>query len=124
MSSNVNHPRHYNTHPSRIEAIEICRHLDFNIGNAVKYVWRHRDKGGHEDIEKALWYLDDHITEFGPSYHHPSNDIPTKLALAAETEPNPHLKAYYLSLAQGDINQAAQHLRQYHENHTPHQEHT
>ncbi|QGH80062.1 hypothetical protein SEA_NHAGOS_51 [Gordonia phage NHagos] len=36
----VNKPAHYRSHASGIEAIEITRHLPFDIGNAVKYVWR------------------------------------------------------------------------------------
>ena len=40
----VNHPPHYNTHPSGIECIEITRHMNFNLGNVVKYIWRADDK--------------------------------------------------------------------------------
>lgn len=54
----VNHPDHYTSHPSGIECVEIAEHLGFNLGNALKYVWRHRGKGNPtEDIRKALWYL-------------------------------------------------------------------
>ena len=38
--SNINHPQHYNQHPSGIECITIVEHMTFNIGNAVKYLWR------------------------------------------------------------------------------------
>ena len=64
---NVNHPPHYNSSPAhcdcgrRIECIDITRHMHFNLGNAMKYVWRFRDKGGKEDLMKALWYIQDHI---------------------------------------------------------------
>lgn len=59
MADNVNHPPHYNAHPSGIEAIDICEHLSFCLGNAVKYVWRAGQKGDRiEDLKKALWYLD------------------------------------------------------------------
>ena len=27
-------------------------------GNAMKYIWRERHKGGKESVEKAAWYLD------------------------------------------------------------------
>lgn len=63
----IAHPRHYNSSPAhcecgrRIECIDITRHMHFNLGNAVKYLWRYRDKGGLEDLRKARWYLDDHI---------------------------------------------------------------
>lgn len=59
----VNHPAHYNSHPSGIEAIEICRHESFNIGNVIKYLMRRKHKGTElENLNKALWYLQDEIT--------------------------------------------------------------
>lgn len=64
-SDNVNHPKHYNSHPSGIECIEIIRHHDFNIGNAIKYLWRAGLKGGEEklveDLKKAIFYIQDEI---------------------------------------------------------------
>ena len=58
----VNHPRHYGTHPSGIECIEITRHMNFNLGNAMKYIWRAGEKGNAiQDLEKAVWYLQDEI---------------------------------------------------------------
>lgn len=60
--SKVNHPKHYNTNPSGIECIEVVRHMNFNKGNAIKYVWRAGDKGNEiEDLQKAIWYLNDEI---------------------------------------------------------------
>lgn len=58
---NVNHPQHYKTFP--IECIEITEHLDFCLGNAVKYIYCAGTKGGGvdktiEDFKKALWYLE------------------------------------------------------------------
>ena len=53
----VNHPPHYNGHPSGVECIEVTELLPFNLGNAFKYVFRHRAKNGREDLEKARWYL-------------------------------------------------------------------
>ncbi|SDC73120.1 Protein of unknwon function [Ectopseudomonas chengduensis] len=53
----VNHPPHYNGHPSGLECIEVTELLPFNLGNAFKYVFRHRSKNGREDLEKARWYL-------------------------------------------------------------------
>lgn len=58
---NVDHPKHYNQHPSGIECIEIVRHMTFNLGNAIKYIWRADFKNGLEDIKKAIWYLEDEI---------------------------------------------------------------
>lgn len=59
----VNHPRHYNGHPSGIECIEVARHTGFNLGNAIKYVWRADLKNGIEDLEKAVWYIQDEIAK-------------------------------------------------------------
>lgn len=55
-------PTHYRSHPSGIECIEITRHMNFNTGNAVKYLWRYLDKGDPiENLQKAQWYIDDEI---------------------------------------------------------------
>lgn len=58
----VNHPKHYTSHPSGIECIQVTEHMNFNLGNAVKYIWRARDKNGIEDLQKAIWYLNREIT--------------------------------------------------------------
>ena len=56
--SAVNHPAHYNGHPSGIECIDVVEHMGFNVGNAVKYLWRADLKGNAlEDLEKARWYV-------------------------------------------------------------------
>lgn len=58
----VHHPAHYTKHPSGIECIEVTEHMNFNLGNAVKYIWRCGDKGKPiEDLEKAKWYLEREI---------------------------------------------------------------
>lgn len=57
----VNHPSHYTSHPSGVECVEIAEHLSFNLGNALKYVWRAGLKGEGtrlEDVKKALWYIE------------------------------------------------------------------
>ena len=75
-TDSVNHPSHYNSHPSGIECIEIARHHNFNIGNTIKYLWRAGLKSEEgmedadkqvEDLNKAIWYINDEIkriTEF------------------------------------------------------------
>lgn len=72
MKSNVDHPEHYNSHPSGIECIEIARHYPFNVGNAIKYLWRAGLKKDMsmddvekeiEDLEKAIWYITDRISQ-------------------------------------------------------------
>ncbi len=64
MSDPVNHPKHYTDHPSGVEAITVCEHMNFCLGNAMKYIWRagRKDKKKHlEDLKKARWYLDREI---------------------------------------------------------------
>ena len=62
MNDNVNHPKHYTSHPSGVECIEITEHFNFNIGNAIKYCWRAGLKGKEvEDLRKARWYMDREI---------------------------------------------------------------
>lgn len=68
----VNHPSHYTWLKERcgIEVIDITRHLDFDTGNAVKYLLRagHKSEEGMtdkektiQDLEKAVWYIQDKI---------------------------------------------------------------
>lgn len=59
----VNHPKHYTQHPSGVECIQITRHMGFNLGNAMKYIWRADLKNGTEDLKKAVWYLQDEISK-------------------------------------------------------------
>lgn len=69
---NVNHPKHYASHPSGVECITITRHYCFSIGNAIKYLWRAglkkelglSDKLKEiEDLQKAIWYINDRIKQ-------------------------------------------------------------
>jgi Protein of unknwon function (DUF3310) len=54
----VSHPKHYNAHPSGVECITVVEHMGFNLGNAIKYIWRADEKGNAiEDLEKAAWYV-------------------------------------------------------------------
>ncbi|WP_217710960.1 DUF3310 domain-containing protein [Paraburkholderia youngii] len=58
----VNHPKHYTSHPSGVECIQITEHFGFNLGNVIKYLWRAEEKGAPiQDLEKARWYLDREI---------------------------------------------------------------
>ena len=60
----VNHPKHYTSHPSGVECIQITEHMGFNLGNAVKYIWRADLKADAiQDLEKARWYLDREIAK-------------------------------------------------------------
>lgn len=58
----VNHPPHYTSHPSGVECIQITEHMNFNVGNAVKYLWRAGLKSDAlEDLRKARFYVDREI---------------------------------------------------------------
>ena len=62
VEDNVNHPTHYNSHPSGIECIQVTEHMGFNIGNAIKYLWRADLKGNAlQDLDKAKWYINREI---------------------------------------------------------------
>lgn len=54
----INNPPHYKSHPSGIECIQIVEHMPFNLGNAMKYIWRNGEKGNPiQDLKKAAWYI-------------------------------------------------------------------
>lgn len=53
----VHHPAHYDGDRFGCECIAVTRGMLFSPGNAYKYVWRHREKRGVEDLRKALVYL-------------------------------------------------------------------
>ena len=60
----VNHPKHYTSHPSGVECIQITEHMGFNLGNAMKYIWRADEKGNDvEDLRKAVWYVQREIAK-------------------------------------------------------------
>ena len=75
-NDNVNHPKHYTSHPSGVECIQITRHYCFSIGNAIKYLWRAglkqeasmTDKEKEiEDLKKAIFYINDRIKQLEES---------------------------------------------------------
>jgi hypothetical protein len=73
MNDNVNHPKHYTQHPSGVECIEITEHMNFCLGNAVKYIWRASLKGKEvEDLRKARWYIDREISRILSEKNHES----------------------------------------------------
>jgi len=55
----VNKPPHYRAHPSGVECIQITEHMNFCLGNAIKYIWRAGLKADDpiQDLEKAIWYI-------------------------------------------------------------------
>lgn len=65
----VEKPKHYNSHPSGVECIDITQHLPFCEGNAFKYIFRRKDKGNElQDCKKALWYLNKAYDTFTNPY--------------------------------------------------------
>jgi hypothetical protein len=82
MSDAVNHPKHYTSHASGIEAIEICEHLNFCIGNAVKYLFRVEYKGAAaQDVQKSAWYLKRAVAGLA-DYSHPPNELVLRVCVA------------------------------------------
>ncbi len=69
MSDNVNHPSHYTQ--GGIECIEALEAATVNLkgieavctANAIKYLWRWKEKNGKEDLKKAIWYIKKLIEE-------------------------------------------------------------
>ena len=63
----VNHPKHY-THYKGLEVIQLTEQMNFNKGNAVKYIARAgiKDEAKEiEDLEKAKWYIQREIDRIG-----------------------------------------------------------
>lgn len=70
----VNHPKHYTWLKDKcgVEVIDITRHMDFCLGNAVKYLLRagHKTEQGYtdrekevEDLRKSIFYINDRINQ-------------------------------------------------------------
>jgi hypothetical protein len=59
----IENPKHYTSHPSGVECIEIAEHFGFCLGCVIKYVWRAGLKSDNplEDLKKARWYLNREI---------------------------------------------------------------
>ena len=67
----VNHPSHYTQ--GEIECIEAIKYINnklhtegyegYCLGNFIKYIWRCNYKNGWEDIDKAIFYLNELLTE-------------------------------------------------------------
>ncbi len=72
MPDPVNHPSHYTSHPSGVEAITVTEHMTFNVGNAVKYLWRAglKSPNAMEDLRKAAWYVAREIERLGKEVAH------------------------------------------------------
>jgi hypothetical protein len=73
--ASVDNPSHYRASSSGVECIEIVRGLSFDMGNAIKYLYRGERKGFYEDdLRKAIWYLvDDRVNVEQNGWRSPSN---------------------------------------------------
>lgn len=107
----VNHPKHYTSDPSGIECIDITRHRNFDIGNAIKYLWRaglKEDKDRKlidkqvEDLNKAVWYLVDEIHRLGGRCTVKTDSINTCLPIDNESIIDAALN-YKMKVADNDV---------------------
>lgn len=110
-NNQVNHPKHYTSDPSGIECIDITRHRNFNIGNAIKYLWRaglkiDADKSSInkqiEDLEKAVWYIVDEIHRLGGRCTVKTDSINTCLPIDNESIIDAALN-YKMKVADNDV---------------------
>jgi len=65
MKELVDHPEHYQG--KRFEVIDIINDYDLNfeLGNAIKYILRADKKGNKkQDLEKAFWYINYELSKF------------------------------------------------------------
>ena len=94
----INHPAHYNNHPSRIEAIDIIENFNFCLGNAFKYIFRYQLKGGSEDLNKALWYLERQVSSSPLNVFTPNERLLDKAEELIRAEKNINLKTVYQNI--------------------------
>lgn len=72
MSDNL-HPDHYKNNSIQLEPYVLCRAFSFVAGNVLKYVIRHKDKNGDEDLRKALRYFN--MMELEDTLTTPKQDV-------------------------------------------------
>jgi len=71
----IENPKHYTSHPSGIECIQVTEHMGFCIGNAMKYLWRcDLKKDAVEDLKKAKWYIEREIAKREGAEKNPAAD--------------------------------------------------
>ena len=69
----VNHPAHYTA--GGIECIDALKAATVSLegieavctANAIKYLWRWKNKNGVEDLKKSIWYINRLIEELDNS---------------------------------------------------------
>lgn len=110
MTDNVNHPAHYEAN-GPFECIELTKQYDFCLGNAIKYVWRHMDKGHPvEDLNKALWYIQREIDITGGDYFPAPIGTPKKLFTLSDMD-YAHMGDFWYALYEGNLIDAKQEIQ-------------
>jgi len=100
----VNHPPHYSGHPSGLECIDVTRGMSFDLGNAVKYVYRAWSKGAlRQDIEKARWYLIDYMRHADAQGQRTSLAADRLRILAAGEPVGSNPRKFFYALAEGKL---------------------
>jgi len=90
MHDPVNQPKHYVSHPSGIECIQITEHMGFNLGNAIKYLWRADLKADAiEDMKKAVWYIQREIAKRAPEPPEPAWQLEPAISAQALDKAEP-----------------------------------
>lgn len=92
-------PPWYRSHPSGVECIDLTERMDFNTGNALKYVWRFREKDGKEGLQKALWYVNKEIARRDRESALMQDSSNLAKVMAAETDPKVAMALWYLVFA-------------------------
>lgn len=93
----VDHPPHYNAHPSQVECIDLAEVLSFNVGSAFKYVFRRDDKVNPvQDLEKAKWYLNRELDRLTTPWR---QFVPSTVLRLTQIQVNPEMSEYHHDLA-------------------------
>lgn len=106
----VNHPPHYAPMEGiDFDCIDVTRHMSFDVGNAVKYMWRADRKNGREDLEKAQWYIRDAIRHGDPVFVGGATwgkwHLRMTALIAAQTDA--HRKEFFRAVQTGHLSYAA-----------------
>lgn len=110
MTDNVNHPAHYEAN-GPFECIELAQHYDFCLGNAIKYVWRHMDKGHPvEDLNKAIWYIQHEINTTDSDYSPAPTGAARKLFTLSDMD-YAHMADFWHALFDGNLTDAKQEIQ-------------
>lgn len=110
MTDNVNHPSHYEAN-GPFECIELTEQYNFCIGNTIKYVWRHIDKGKpFEDLSKALWYIQREMDRTDCEYSPAPMGALRKLFALSDMD-YAHMADFWYALFDGSLIDAKQEIQ-------------